>query len=159
MVTWIFYLCMEKIGLVEVGLSELNFVFVLLDFLCWLISLVLEGLQPGDPLSSYLCLKWISWVLCLLVLCTGGDLLGLNMRIRGSLVSKNSLLLLADKKMCFYGANGVLLYASGMLLIFWSYFWIKNQLFWWRDYTCWSSIGHWGFGFLGARQVSFSLLI
>lgn len=55
MVTWIFYLCMEKIGLVEVGLSELNFVFVLLDFLCWLISLVLEGLQPGDPLSSYLC--------------------------------------------------------------------------------------------------------
>lgn len=57
-------------------------------------------------------------MLCLLVLCTGGDLLGLNVRIRGSLVSKNSLLLLADKKMCFYGANGVLLYASGMLLIF-----------------------------------------
>lgn len=40
-------------------------------------------------------------MLCLLEVCTGGDLLGLNMSNRGSLVSKNSLLLLADKKNVF----------------------------------------------------------
>lgn len=38
---------MEKIGLVEVGVSELNFVFVLLHFLCWLIYLVIEACNQG----------------------------------------------------------------------------------------------------------------